>query len=407
MTPRILLSTLLLLPTLAEGVGEAPAPLGAQSAIAIDAVSGKVLWSKAPDAARFPASTTKIMTGLLLAERCRPDEVITAPWDVKLVKESSMHLKPGEKVAARDMLVALMLRSANDGCYAVAMHVAGSVPKFAALMNERAEEIGCTGTHFNNPNGLNDPLHTTTARDLALIAREAMKNPLFASVVKIYKAKIERSVNKADEWMTNHNKLLPKDPTCDGVKTGWTNPAGRCFVGSATRQGWRAITVVLKANDWQKDTVALTDWAFARYGRRDRFEAGQVVGQAPVAGGAAEAVPAAPERSAYNLVVHGAPLDASRWQVAYDSLGAPVRRGQKVGELVLTDGDGFVQRVPLLAQSDVAAAPSVVGAVAKTGGRGGLWIGGLMLAGWAGLRSRTRRRIVRRRVVRRVVREEG
>ncbi|RYG17024.1 D-alanyl-D-alanine carboxypeptidase, partial [bacterium] len=208
-----LVPALLLSPTPAGLAGAQPTPPTALSAIAIDAASGKVLWSKDPDTARFPASTTKIMTGLLLAEHCKPDDVIVAPWDVATVKEASMHLRPKEKVKAKDMLAALMLRSANDGCYAVAVQLAGSVEKFSDMMNERARQIGCTGTHFHNPNGLNDPEHYTTARDLALIGREAMKNPLFASVVKTYKIKIDRNINKKDTWMVNHNKLLPKDAT--------------------------------------------------------------------------------------------------------------------------------------------------------------------------------------------------
>lgn len=397
-------TALLLLPTLVGAVGAQPAPAqplpgDAQSAIAIDAASGKVLWSKNPDVPRFPASTTKIMTGLLLAERMKPDEVITAPWDVALVRESSMHLRPFEKLKARDMLTALMLRSANDGCYAVAVRLAGSVDKFSDLMNSRAREIGCTGTHFHNPNGLNDSLHFTTARDLALIGREAMKNPLFAETVKTYKARIDRSINQGDRWMVNHDKRLLKDPTCDGIKTGWTVPAGKCFVGSAVRDGWRAITVVLKAKDWQKDTGDLTDWVYARYGRRDRVEPGQTVAEAPVAGGTAATVAVEPERAAYNLVVRGSAANCTSKTVALsEAIQAPVVKGQKLGELVLRDGDGFEQRVALLAQADVPAAP-VAGAVAKVGqagGRGGLWIGGAMLGGWALLRGRTRRRMVRR-----------
>ncbi len=396
-------TALLLLPVMAGAVEAQPEPVGAQSAIAIDAASGKVLWSKNPDAPRFPASTTKIMTGLLLAEHLKPDDLVTAPWDVTLVKESSMHLKPFEKLTAKDMLTALMLRSANDGCYAVAVRLAGSVDKFSDMMNARAKEIGCTGTHFHNPNGLNDPLHFTTARDLALIGREAMKNPLFASVVKTYKAHIDRSINTKDEWMVNHDKRLLRDPTCDGIKTGWTIPAGKCFVGSATRDGWRTITVVLKATDWQKDTAGLTDWAFARYGRRDRFEVGQTVADATVVGGTATSVAVAPERTAYNLVVRGSAPTASSHAVVLDAgVKAPVARGQRMGDLVLRDADGFEQRVPLLAQADVPAAPTVVARVENAGGSPAskLWIGGALFGGWALVRSRSRRRVVRR-VVRR------
>ena len=395
-------TALLLLSPWAQAGGPAPAlpgPLDAGSAIAIDAGSGKVLWSKNPDVPRFPASTTKIMTGLLLAERLKPDDVIVAPWDVALVRESSMHLRPFERLTARDMLTALMLRSANDGCYAVAVRLAGSVEKFADMMNARAKEIGCTGTHFHNPNGLNDPQHTTTAHDLALIGREAMRNPLFASVVKTYRAHIDRSINKKDEWMVNHNKRLPKDPTCDGIKTGWTVPAGKCFVGSAVRDGWRAITVVLKAKDWQKDTAALTDWAYARYGRRDRFELGGKVADVPVQGGTSATVVAVPERPAYNLVVRGSAPEASRHEVVLDpAVQAPVAPGQRLGELVLTDADGFEQRVPLLAQCGVSASPTIVARVVHPGDKGGLWIGGAMLGGLTLLRSRSRRMGVRRAV---------
>ena len=402
-------TALLLLGSLAGAAGTKPLPkpplpapeaIGAQSAIAIDAASGKVLWSKKPDVPRFPASTTKIMTGLLLAERMKPDETIVAPWDVALVRESSMHLRPFEKLTAKDMLAALMLRSANDGCYAVAVKLAGSVEKFSAMMNARAKAIGCTGTHFHNPNGLNDPQHFTTAHDLALIGREAMQNPLFAETVGTYKTRIDRSINKKDEWMVNHNKRLPKDPTCDGIKTGWTIPAGRCFVGSTTRDGWRAITVVLKATDWQKDTTDLTDWVYARYGRRDRFEAGKTAAQAPVTGGTAASVAVAPERSVYNLALRGSAPDATRHEFLYDEgLQAPIVQGQKVGEMVLTDADGFKQRVPLLAMDDVAASPTVLARVAPKGGSGsGLLIGGAMFGGLILLKGRSKRRVTGRAV---------
>ncbi len=147
--------------------------VSAKSAIIIDAGSGKVLWSKNAESSMFPASTTKIMTALLLIEHCKMTDMITAPADIEKVKEASMHLKPGEQVSVHDMLYALMLRSANDGCYAVATHISGSVEEFSKLMNLRARQAGCTHTHFHNPNGLNDRDHTTTAHDLALMGRAA------------------------------------------------------------------------------------------------------------------------------------------------------------------------------------------------------------------------------------------
>src|SRR5580704_7917858 len=164
----------------------------APSAIVISAETGQVLWSKDADTPRYPASTTKIMTALLLIERCKPDEIITAPKGIKTVGESSMHLEEGEQITAHDMLYALLLRSANDGCVAVADHISGSVPAFVAMMNARALELGCTHTHFDNPNGLNDTKHWTTAHDLALIAREAMTHPEFRDAAKTKKYQIHR-----------------------------------------------------------------------------------------------------------------------------------------------------------------------------------------------------------------------
>jgi len=260
--------------------------VSAASAIAIDAESGKILWQKNADASRFPASTTKIMTAMLLIENCTADEVIVAPPDIEKVGESSMHLKPGERITAADMLYALMLRSANDGCVAVADHIAGSVPKFVEMMNAKAKALGCTNTHFDNPNGLNDPKHTTTAHDLALIARAAMRYPIFEQVVRTTKHVIKRDPKiSRDDLMFNHDKLLMKDPSADGIKTGWTIPAGRCFVGSATRDGYRVITVVLKSQDWQKDDQILLNWAFADHNREYAFRPGQMLGPLPVEGG--------------------------------------------------------------------------------------------------------------------------
>ncbi|RYG22766.1 hypothetical protein EON82_16135, partial [bacterium] len=162
-----------------------------------------------------------------------------------------------------------------------------------------------------------------------------------------------------------------------------------------TRDGWRAITVVLKATDWQKDTLALNKWIYTRYGRRDKFEAGQIVGEVPISGGNLASVAVAPERSVYNLVPRGSAPDASHWEVVSQAgVTAPVARGQQVGELVLTDPDGFEQRVPLLAQSDVEANPMAKVAHTAKGG-GGMWIGGSLLLGAMAMRSRGRRRGIR------------
>jgi len=332
----------------------------APSAIIISAETGQVLWSKDADTPRYPASTTKIMTALLLIERCRPDEVITAPKGIKNVKESSMHLEEGEQVTAHDMLRALLLRSANDGCVAVADHISGSVPGFAALMNARAKQLGCTNTHFDNPNGLNDPKHTISAHDLAIIAREAMTHPEFRDTVRLTKYRITRSINQKDTWMVSRNKWLKKDPTADGIKTGWTIPAGHCYVGSATRNGFRLITVVMHSEHWEADHKKMLHWAYST------FHPTLLTGKDAPSGLAAKTldgktIPLAFDHPHYYLSPGGAPSLSVQLALAPDVtdgktpdvIAAKVSRGEKVGVFkFMADGSEF--EGPAIADADSA-----------------------------------------------------
>jgi serine-type D-Ala-D-Ala carboxypeptidase (penicillin-binding protein 5/6) len=380
-----------------SGVFESLAPKGlptisAQSAVVMDWKTGKVLWSKAPDTRRYPASTTKIMTAMLLIENCKLDEVITAPADIEKVEESSLHLKPGEKVTTRDMLYALMLRSANDGSYAVARHISGSIEAFAELMNQRAAELGCTNTTFCNPHGLNNDDHMTTARDLALIARQAMQYQEFRDVVKTYKYTITRSINKGDSNLVSKNKWLKKDGTADGIKTGYTRPAGKCYVGSATRNGYRVITVVLKSDDWQSDHKAMLDWAFANHERTPVAKAGEVVGSAPIDGGQLSEVKAVLSSDVDTIAQKGKPLPVQRQVVFHSGLRAPLTKGQIVGEAVYSDSSGFKQSIPVVAVEDVPASVPILAAVASNTGLL-FTVGGLC---GTGLLVRRRRRIRRR-----------
>lgn len=377
-----------------SAIATAQVQVSAESAIIIDAESGKVLWQKDPDASRFPASTTKIMTAMLLIEHCMPADVIVAPPDIDKVTDASMHLKPGERITADDMLYALMLRSANDGCVAVAIHIAGSVPKFVDMMNQRAKELGCTNTHFNNPNGLNDDKHTTTAHDLALIARAAMRYPTFAAAVRTYKHVLKRDPKiSKDTLMTNHDKYLMKDATADGIKTGWTIPAGRCFVGSATRNGYRIITVVLKSKDWQKDHSAMLAWAFADHQREYAFRPNQILGPLPVQGGKVTEIGLVP---ASNPVHMWRKEVAKNLQVKFDhaqAVVAPIKKGQKLGQVTLTDEDGFTQTVDLLAAEDVeqSVAAHLVSKAENTPGF--LLIAGCLGLGAFYMRAKSRRRL--------------
>ena len=332
----------------------APFRLTAKSAIVIDAESGKTLFERDADTPRPPASTTKIMTTLLLLERSRPGEIVVAPKDVMKVGEASMHLKPGERVPAEDLAYALMLRSANDGCYAAAVHLAGSVPKFARMMNARAKELGCERTNFVNPNGLNDKRHLISARDLATIARAAMENPAFELIARTRSKRIRRG-GGFDRLMITHNKILGMDPTADGIKTGWTIPSGHTYVGSATRGGHRLITAVLDAPDWKADHLNLLAWGFKTWERREVARKGQILGTIPVSGG--EPVEATVAGDVTSMVKPGS--GAVTITLPAGPLPAPVAPGAPLGTMRVTDPDGFSREVPIVAPGEPAPTLSV------------------------------------------------
>ncbi|MBL8087599.1 MAG: D-alanyl-D-alanine carboxypeptidase [Chthonomonas sp.] len=357
----------------------------ASSALIMDLQSGRILWQRSADVPMYPASTTKILTTLMLLERTKPTDVITAPAEVTQVGESSLHLQPGEQLTAANLALAMMLRSANDACFAVAVHLGGSQEGFAALMNRRAVELGCTHTNFVNPNGLHDPSHVTTAHDLAVIARAAMQRDDFRALCRTESAVLTRSLNQADRLVKSKNHLLGAGIGCIGIKTGYTVPAGKCFVGAATRNGWELITVVMKSPDWQRDTTALIDWAYAHYSLQELVPAGTAV---------EIAVPGDPRRFKARTV--GSFKGVGPIQTTGDKVqltpkptldSAGFLAGQRVGELAVAVGGTFVGTVPLVAAETVMSrrAAATRRPVALV-----LSLAGLSLAGvvWYGIRTR-------------------
>jgi D-alanyl-D-alanine carboxypeptidase (penicillin-binding protein 5/6) len=339
-----------------------PLNVTADSAVIIEAQSGKILWAKDADTPRYPASTTKIMTAMLLIEHCQPTDVITAPEGVDKVEGASLHLVPGEKMTVQEMLYGLLLRSANDGCVAVATHISGSVPAFVALMNERAKQLGCKNTHFDNPNGLNDDNHTISAYDMALIARAAMHYEQFRAIVGIRRHEITRSVNMQDRFLVSKNKYLSIDPSADGIKTGWTREAGQCYVGSATRNGYRVITVVFHATDWKTDNGMMMDWAFQNHDRELVLQTGATVAEVSVNGGAAPRVAATVPEDIYHVYDKTSPCRPAISFQLYKNVQAPVTKGQQLGLITVTDADGWVEQLPLIALAPTPKGASIMGA---------------------------------------------
>lgn len=237
----------------------------ARSAVVMERGSRRVLFEK-NSTERLPmASTTKIVTALTVLKNCDINEVVEVPARACGIEGSSVYLRAGEHLTVKELLLGLMLRSGNDCAVALAIHVADSVENFADKMNELAQSIGCNNSHFANPHGLHDDNHYTTAYDLALITCEALSNEQFRNIVETKSAKIANEGMEYDRLLVNKNKLLNSYMGADGVKTGYTKRAGRCFVGSATRNGMQVVAVVLNCGPMFEETAQMLDVAFANY----------------------------------------------------------------------------------------------------------------------------------------------
>ena len=249
--------------------------IGAQSAVVMDVNTGTILYSKNPHDELFPASTTKLLTGLLVIENTTMDEIVTFSSDaVWNIDRGSTHLSidVGEQLSVEDCLYGLLLASANEVAYALAEHVGGNMDSFVAMMNRRAEDIGCKNTHFANSNGLPREDHYTSAYDLALIAKECFANETFCKIASTTKYTIKPTNKQPEERpISNHHKMLPgfkyEYEGFIGGKTGYTEVARQTLVSCAERNGMRLICVVMKeeAPAQFTDTIELFDYAFSSF----------------------------------------------------------------------------------------------------------------------------------------------
>ena len=253
--------------------------ISARNAYVLDAVSERVLYEKNPDHQSLIASTTKIMTALVVCEQCNVLDRMEIPKEAVGIEGSSMYLKEGEILTIQELLYGLMLRSGNDAAVALAIYCGGTVEGFAELMNDKARNLGLKNTHFVNPNGLDAPGHYSTARDLAVLAAYAMENPVF------YKTVSAKNIRMGERYLTNHNKLLWRVEGADGVKTGYTKAAGRILVSSATRDSRRIIAVTIDDGDDWNDHAKLLNEGFSRYELKQIVSEGDCLGYQEVLGG--------------------------------------------------------------------------------------------------------------------------
>ena len=270
-------------------VGAIPS-LSAQSAILVNGENGAVYAEKSPDTPMGPASTTKLMTALVVLRLADPDRLLTVPREAVGVEGSSIYLVEGEQLTVGELLSALLLSSANDAATALAVGLSGSLSAFADEMNREAARIGLTGSHFTNPHGLYDEDHYTTARDLSRIALEVLRIPLLRQTVSTYKTTIPLNGEADRRLLVNHNRLLRSYEGAIGMKTGYTRRTGRTLVSAAEREGLTLIAVTLNAPDDWRDHKQLLDYGFATYEKQVLYGVGEFRILLPVVGGVSSSV---------------------------------------------------------------------------------------------------------------------
>lgn len=308
----------------------------ARTAILIEAKTGQVLYERDADMRMFPASTTKIMTLILALESGHLDDVVTVSNQASGTEGSTIWLNAGERIPMRDLLYGMMLVSGNDATVAVAEHLAGSVPAFARLMTQKAHEIGAQNTSFVNSSGLPDPMHYTTARDLATIAAYGYRNPLFAPFVSTREVDISGGMNLPPRHLRSENLLLYIYPGANGVKTGYTEAAGRCFVGGAQRNGIQLISVVLDSEFMWNDSIALLNYGFAQVSSTEVVKKGESEGFVHVQGGRESRVPVLTSDSITLPTFANTPTHYQTQVELPKDVKAPVQAGDAVGRLVVT-----------------------------------------------------------------------
>ena len=332
---------------------ESPKPITARTYALIEAGSGRLLMGEREHDRLPMASTTKIMTALLILEAGEDlDTVIEVDPRAAGTEGSSLHLKAGERMSLRDLLYGLMMHSGNDAAVALAIHSAGSVEAFAARMNGRAAELGLADTHFMNPNGLHDPQHYTSACDLARLGAAAMARADFREIVSTQRYTTTTG-DHVRTFKTKNRVLTEADGGC-GIKTGFTKKAGRCLCFAARREGMLLIGAVLNAPDMWGDAKRILDRGFSEYELRTFLRPGQQVGQVPVTGSAKKTLPAAAKEGIlYPVRRDGQDETALEIRLA-EGLTAPIRAGDRAGEAVLAVNGQRIITVPLAVSEGAA-----------------------------------------------------
>lgn len=327
----------------------------AKAALLMDASSGRVLFEKNGQKCLPPASLTKIMTALLVVESGDLDKVVVISDNAAQTPECTIYLQKGENLMRRNLLYAAMLNSANDAATALAESVAGSEEEFIRLMNQRAEQLGMVNSHFRNPHGLQASGHETTAYDLALLTRQALKYPEFREVVRT-ESKVIDWAHHQDRYLFNQNRLLYRYNGAIGVKTGYTRQAGNCVTGAAERDGLTLVAVALNSPCVYEDLAQMLDYGFNNYAVNE-IEIDGMLEPFSVNQGTTDTVAVGPAESLEVALAAGERSSLQVDVVPFASLHAPIEVGDVVGSIQLRLKGAVIAQSDLLALDSIAVTP--------------------------------------------------
>ena len=325
--------------------------VSAKAAVVISADTGEIVYSKNSGEKLPMASTTKIMSALLCLESGDLYEPFTVDSDAIRVEGSSMGLQEGDTVTKYALACGMLLPSGNDGANAAAVKIAGSLEGFAELMNDRAQKLGLTKTYFVTPSGLEGEGHGSSAEDMAVLAAEALKNDLFREICSSQTMKLEYGNPPYTRWLKNTNKLLSMYDGTYGVKTGFTDEAGRCLVSACEREGKRLICVTLNAPDDWNDHMKLYDNCFKKVKTQELCIPCEMY--VNLAGSQKDVLPVTVGEELADFTVYNADTADFTYTVAAPPfVYAPVKAGDLAAELIISDNNRELKRIPLYAAED-------------------------------------------------------
>ena len=332
----------------------------AKSAILIEASTGEILFEKNADERLVPASMTKMMSMLVIIEAIENGDL---KWNQEIqVSEnasgmggSQILLETGEKMTVRDLFKGVAVASGNDAVVALSEAVAGTEDAFVLKMNERARELGLKNTNFKNPHGLDTANHYSSARDMALIAKELVKHKKVLEFTSIYEDYLRENTDRKI-WLVNTNKLIRFYDGVDGLKTGYTEGAGYCLTATALKNGMRVIAVVMGEPDSKmrnKEVSEMLDYAFAQYEVENLLDNGYSLGKYKVYNGTDEFVSVVPKDGATVLRKKGEKRDKATYEASVKDLIAPLKKGEVVGELKIKENGKVIRKVKLTVNKNI------------------------------------------------------